>query len=184
MGAAGVQSLSLATIKFSRQEWCQNVCRKADTHSIIDTTSLLLNKRAYPAGDTNLPTAAVPTLQSNVAAALSNAGTWASLPLATTHSLARKWCETVCRLVDSTSWKGSNFLLINRSAVLAGNTDLPTAAAPTLQYNVARCAEQGGDLGIAASGYNRVLQQCPNYVECLIRLGYMALVWPLTVFLV
>jgi tetratricopeptide (TPR) repeat protein len=46
---------------------------------------------------------------------------------------------------------------------------------PSLVYNLSRCQEHRGDYCAAEAGYRKVLEQCPDYVACLLRLGYMLL---------
>ena len=53
--------------------------------------------------------------------------------------------------------------------------DLPQGARPSLEYNRARCLELRGDAHHAKLGYHAVLSKCPDYVDCLLRLGYMEL---------
>jgi tetratricopeptide (TPR) repeat protein len=56
---------------------------------------------------------------------------------------------------------------------VGGDSELSDGALATLRYNLARCQERCGDHAQAEAGYRQVLADDPDYVDCLLRLGYM-----------
>jgi tetratricopeptide (TPR) repeat protein len=69
----------------------------------------------------------------------------------------------------------SDMHLSIRVVISVGGNSVPMEALPTLRYNLARCHEARGDLHLAKEGYEEVLKEHPDYVDCHLRLGYMKL---------
>ena len=58
---------------------------------------------------------------------------------------------------------------------LGAGTDAPYHAdsLAIMRFNIARCHEAQGAIQNAQNGYNAVLKDHPDFVECFLRLGYI-----------